>query len=76
MYNRSLGQILTELIFLAIASIVLNFLIYSAFTRTFNFPDLKKQLPMYIGGILLVIILHLSFEFTGLNERWCKAIYK
>lgn len=76
MYNRSLGQILIELIFLAIASIVINFLIYSAFTGTFKFPDFKKQSPMYIGGILLVVILHLGFEIAGLNERWCKAIYK
>lgn len=75
--NRGFIQVLIELLFLAVASIVINFFIYSAFTGTFKFPDIKQEgiIPMYVGGIILVGGLHLIFEVTGLNERWCRTIY-
>lgn len=75
--NRGLLQISIELLFLAVVSIVINFLIYSAFTGTLKFPDIKQEgtIPMYVGGIILVCGLHLIFELTGLNERWCRTIY-
>lgn len=75
--NRTALQIGIELLFLAVASVVINFLIYSGFTGTFKFPDIKQEgtIPMYVGGIILVCGLHLIFEFTGLNERWCRTIY-
>ncbi len=77
MTNRTIMQISLELLVLALLSIIINFLIYSVFTRTFKFPDYKEKgtLPMYIGGIVLVAVLHLLFEFTGVNESWCKAMY-
>jgi hypothetical protein len=77
MSKRTFVQIMFELVILALLSIVINFLIYSIFTRTFKFPDYKDRgtLPMYIGGIVLVCGLHLLFEFSGVNESWCKAMY-
>ena len=75
--NRGVVQISIELLFLAVISVVGNFFIYSAFTGSFRFPDIKREgtIPMYLGGIILVTGLHLIFELTGLNERWCKAVY-
>jgi hypothetical protein len=77
MSKRTFIQISIELLILAILSVIVNFLIYSVFTKTFKFPDYKEKgtLPMYIGGIVLVCGLHLLFEFTGVNESWCKAMY-
>ncbi len=79
MYStRNIGQVAIELLVLGIASIVINFLIYSAFTRTFEWPNFKKKgtIEMYLGGIILVAILHAGFEYSGINEKWCRAMYK
>jgi hypothetical protein len=77
MTKRTFQQILFELLILGLLSLIINFLIYSIFTRTFKFPDYKEKgtLPMYVGGIVLVCGLHLLFEVTGVNEKWCKAMY-
>lgn len=78
MNTRNIIQISIELLFLAVASVVVNFLIYSGFTGSFKVPDLKQEgiIPMYIGGIILVCGLHIIFEITGVNEQWCRAMYK
>lgn len=36
-------------------------------------PDYYK---MVIGAFSVGALLHLSFEFTGMNESWCKYTYR
>lgn len=73
--TRPISNIISELIVLALISLLVNYIIYSVFTKTLQFPNFQQKgvLPMYIGGILMVCGFHLTFELTGVNEKWCKA---
>lgn len=72
---RPISNIILEIIAISISAVILLPVIEFSITGEF-----LKQKPgtyqMYLGTVLLVSMLHIVYEFTGLNEKWCRMTYK
>jgi hypothetical protein len=61
-----------ETLSIGIVAIIYNIAIYRIING--EFPDNYRS--MIIGAFLLGAFIHLSFEYSGANEWWCKKTYK
>ena len=75
MQMRDIKTVMIEVIVIGIISLVFNLFIFKGFTGKFP-PIDKNHQNMLIGSFLLGALIHLSFEYTGTNEWWCKSTYK
>lgn len=72
---RPISNIIIELIAISISAVILLPII--EFIMTGNFLKQQKgTYAMYVGTIFLVSMLHIIYEYTGLNEKWCRMTYK
>lgn len=73
--SRPLQNILIEVIFVSISAVILLPIIEYIMTGKFLARQ-KGTYEMYVGTIILVSMLHIVYEYTGLNEKWCRMTYK
>lgn len=71
---RPVSNILIELIAISVSAVILLPIIEFLMTGKF-LKQQKGTYQMYIGTVILVSMLHLVYEYTGLNEKWCRITY-
>lgn len=72
---RPISNIIIELIAISISAVILLPIIEFAMTGEF-LKQRQGTYQMYLGTVLLVSMLHIVYEYTGLNEKWCRMTYK
>jgi hypothetical protein len=70
------NSLIYETIVIGVLTFLLTFGIY--YVMKGNLPQTTKPgyYRMIIGSFLVGALLHLSFEFSGINEKWCKNNFK
>lgn len=69
---KSVLQIITEIVVISITAIILLPAIDYLFTGKFLTIN-KATWPMYSGTVLLLIVMHLIYTFTGVYTFFCKT---
>lgn len=69
-------NLIYESIFIGVMTLLLTNIIYYIFNN--KYPETTKPgyYQMIIGAFLVGFVLHMGFEFTGMNESWCRNTYK
>lgn len=70
------NNLIYESIFIGVMTLLLTNIMYYIFNHKFPESTKPGYYQMIIGAFLVGFILHLGFEFTGMNELWCKSTYK
>jgi hypothetical protein len=70
------NNLIYESIFIGVMTLLLTNIIYYIFNN--KYPETTKPgyYQMIIGAFLVGFVLHMGFEFTGMNESWCRNTYK
>lgn len=68
---RNVLQVILEAIIIGLITIVIAVVLKTGYYKLTN-----KLMNKYILIFLSGMIIHLFFEYTGLNESWCTKTYK
>jgi hypothetical protein len=67
-------NLIYECIFIGVMTLLLTNIMYYIFNNKFPETTNPGYNQMIIGAFSVGFILHLGFEFSGMNELWCKNI--
>ena len=65
-----------EMFILGLCVIAIESVVYRIFTGEFPTTALSHFWPMIASGMIVGASIHLIFEVTGINEKWCRVTYK
>jgi hypothetical protein len=68
--------LLLETIAIGVVAILFDLLIYRVVVGRFVDTKAPYFYQMILGAFLLGASIHVTFEFAGLNEKWCRANFK
>jgi hypothetical protein len=72
---RNYLNIIVEVIIIGFLTTFFTFGIYTVMNGEFPQSTKPGYKQMIIGSFLVGALLHISFEFSGINEKWCKTTY-
>lgn len=67
------NNLIYESIFIGVMTLLLTNIMYYIFNSKFPESTKPGYYQMIIGAFSVGFILHMGFEFTGMNEFWCKT---
>jgi hypothetical protein len=70
------SELFIEVIVIGIFAIILDILIYRVLVGEFPSPSLPHYYKMILGAFILGASMHIILEFAGMNEYWCKRVFK
>lgn len=73
---RNYLHIIFEVLTIGLLTTFFTFCIYYLMRNQLQESKKAQYIKMFIGSFLVGALLHLSFEFSGINEKWCRYIYK
>ncbi len=73
--TRNLEKVLLEAIVIGVIAIFFGYAGYFIMSGKIINSQEKYFIPMIINIFLIGFLMHVTFEYTGLNESWCRTTF-